>query len=150
MQQRIISRKLVLMYLHQYFFQNFEQKNIFEQKIDIEGWEHQVEYILENFFLWKEYDFEYIKSVINALPQVQMQIFDKIKNSTQSFSLQDMDVIDIALLWLWEAEFFALKTPRKVLINELVELAKRYGDDWSYKLINWIWNKIFLDDTQNS
>ena len=130
--------------------QNFEQKNIFEQIINIDDREHQVEYILENFFLWKEYDFEYIKSVISFLPKVQLQIFEKIKNSTQSFSIQDMDVVDIAILWLWEAESQALKTPKKILLNELVELAKRYWDDWSYKVVNWIWNKIFSDDTQNS
>jgi transcription termination factor NusB len=28
------------------------------------------------------------------------------------------------------------------LLNELIELAKRYDDEWSPKLINWIMHKI--------
>jgi transcription termination factor NusB len=36
------------------------------------------------------------------------------------------------------------KTDKKIIMNEMIELAKRYWDNNSYKLINGIWNK-FID-----
>lgn len=35
-------------------------------------------------------------------------------------------------------EYLAHQTPKEVLINEMIEIAKRYGDDSSPKLINGI------------
>lgn len=36
-----------------------------------------------------------------------------------------------------------MKMPTEKFLNELVELAKRYDDEWSPKLINGIMHKIF-------
>jgi len=35
-----------------------------------------------------------------------------------------------------------LETPKEILLNELIELAKRYSDEGSPKLINAIFHKI--------
>ena len=39
-------------------------------------------------------------------------------------------------------EYIAHQTPREVLINEMIEIAKRYGDETSPKLINGIGHKM--------
>jgi len=40
-------------------------------------------------------------------------------------------------------EYTHLGTPKEVVLNEMVELAKRYGDESSPKLLNGIGHKIF-------
>jgi N utilization substance protein B len=55
-----------------------------------------------------------------------------------------MDPIDETLLLLWYVEYKTINTPKEVVINEMVELAKRYADEWSPKLINGILHEIFL------
>jgi transcription termination factor NusB len=40
-----------------------------------------------------------------------------------------MDIADRAIFILAVAEHNIFKTPKEVLINEAIELARRYGDD---------------------
>jgi transcription termination factor NusB len=37
-------------------------------------------------------------------------------------------------------------TPKEVVINEMVEFGKRYGDESSFKLLNGIAHKLFTPD----
>jgi transcription termination factor NusB len=53
-----------------------------------------------------------------------------------------MDVIDQMIFVLWYTEYTTLGTAKEVLLNEMIEIAKRYGDDASSKLINGIGHKI--------
>ena len=53
-----------------------------------------------------------------------------------------MDVLDRAIFLLWYIEFKELSTPKEVVLNETIEIAKRYWDSSSYKLVNWILHKI--------
>lgn len=42
-------------------------------------------------------------------------------------------------------EFLELKTPKEIVLNEMIELAKRYGDDQSPKLLNGIGHKVLTE-----
>lgn len=70
-----------------------------------------------------------------------------IDSYTNSFSFDQMDKMNQSLFTLGYIEYAVLKTPKKVIINELVELAKRYGDDTSPKLLNGIMPKVIDDLT---
>jgi transcription termination factor NusB len=59
-----------------------------------------------------------------------------------TFKYIDMDIIDQSLFLLGYVERKTLWTPKEVIINELIELAKRYSDDWSPKLLNGVMHKI--------
>ena len=61
---------------------------------------------------------------------------------TTTFSYQQMDVIDQSLFLLGYTEWKVLDTPREVLINEMIELAKRYSDEGAPRLINGIMDKV--------
>jgi transcription termination factor NusB len=62
---------------------------------------------------------------------------------TVSFSFDEMDVLDRVIFVLWYAEFIEMWTPKEVVINEMVEFWKRYGDESSFKLLNGIAHKLF-------
>jgi N utilization substance protein B len=61
---------------------------------------------------------------------------------TESFNYQQMDAIDQAIFLLWYTEWKVLGTPKEILINEMVELAKRYSDSGAPKLVNGIMDKV--------
>ena len=53
-----------------------------------------------------------------------------------------MDVLDQAIFLLGYTEHKVLDTPKEILINEMIELAKRYSDDGAPKLINAVMDKV--------
>lgn len=64
--------------------------------------------------------------------------------------LLDINQVDLAILRLivWEANH--KKTPKKVLIDEAVELAKEFGSDSSPRFVNGVLGKLFADDLLSS
>lgn len=56
----------------------------------------------------------------------------------KDWSIERISKINIALLKLAIYEMIYEKIPYKVIINEVVELAKEYGDDASHSFINGV------------
>jgi transcription antitermination protein NusB len=112
---------------------------------EIEDW---LMYVLKYFFdEWKseDVDIDYVLKVWKNIMQYKDEIIKKVNWYTQSFTFNQMDLIDQALFILWYVEWKVLVTPKEVLLNELVELAKRYSDEWSPKLINGIMHNIIAE-----
>ncbi len=105
----------------------------------------EVVYILKHYFSdqdpW-EVDYEYINTVAAAFEK-NIPITEWLVNTyATSFKFKDMDVIDQMIFVLWYTEFKEIGTSKEVLLNEMIEIAKRYGDESSSKLINGIGHKI--------
>ncbi len=104
-----------------------------------------VEGFVENFFdEWtkNDIDFDYLLKVVPMVFKLESELKEQVNTYTQTFTYDDMDIMDRALFLLWYAEWKALKTPKEIIINELIEIAKRYSDEWSPKLLNGIMHKI--------
>ncbi len=59
--------------------------------------------------------------------------------------LKDINKVDLAILRLSMFESKHKKTPKKVLIDEAIELAKEFGAEHSSKFINGVLAKLLLD-----
>ncbi len=71
------------------------------------------------------------------------QVDELVERFSDHFTLQRMGVVDRNLLRLATTEILFLKnTPAAVVINEAVEIAKRYGSDESPGFINGVLDKI--------
>jgi transcription termination factor NusB len=81
-----------------------------------------------------------------SLRKYEKSTIEKIDKHTTTFWYDKMDPLDQSLLLLWYIEYKVLWTPKELIINEMVELAKRYGDDWSPKLINWILHWLITEE----
>ncbi len=90
-----------------------------------------------------EIDMDYVVKVWWLYEKYLPEVVDTINKYTQTFTFQEMNSISQSLFILWYIERKVLDTPKEVILNELIELAKRYDDDWAQKLINWIMHKIF-------
>jgi len=62
--------------------------------------------------------------------------------------LKDINKIDLAILRLIMFESKHKKTPKKVLINEAIELAKEYGTDTSSAFVNAVLGKVMKFDQE--
>jgi len=127
----------------------FEQsKKELLQKIDDElsiSNDENLEYFVNIFFDKRkigEIDMDYVIKVWSAFEQYLWEAVDQVNSHTQSFSFAEMNTMNQAIFVLGYVEWKVLETPKEILLNELIELAKRYDDEWSPKLINGIMHKI--------
>ena len=75
-----------------------------------------------------------------------LQKVDKIIESyADNWKISRMNAVDRSLLRVGVYELLGLSTPRKVVINEIVELAKRYGTNKSKCFINGILHNVAQD-----
>lgn len=84
--------------------------------------------------------------LVNGVFKNLTTIDAEISHFTKNWQLSRMAIIDRNVLRLATFELLFLDdVPRKVSINEAIELAKKYGDKESGKFVNGILDKIKLD-----
>ena len=82
---------------------------------------------------------EYINDIVNGISRYSKEILTQIsKNLKKDWELERISKINISLLKLAIYEIKYKKLPYKVVINEVVELAKKYGEETSQSFINGI------------
>ena len=95
-----------------------------------------------------ERDDEYIKALTEGVKQYQADIDREIASRSQTRELSRIPVLVRSILRLAMYELNYLKdTPSSVIINEAVELAKRYGEEGDSRFINGLLGS-YLRDTQ--
>lgn len=81
----------------------------------------------------------YITDVMQGVDENESAILEIIsKNLKEKWEIGRVSKINLALLKLATYEIIYRKVPYKVVINEVVELAKKYGDENSPSFINGI------------
>lgn len=107
--------------------------------------EQAPETILEHFIQehdTSEIDEEYFQLLVREVPlyhrELEAHIIPKLDRD-----LDDVDPVERAILRIgaYELEYRA-DVPRKVVINESVELAKTFGAELSYRFINGVLDKV--------
>lgn len=95
-------------------------------------------FIDENNIIDKE-AIEYINNIMQGTYKENEKIEQIIsENIKEDWDIGRISKIDLSLLKLGIFEIIYSKLPYKVVINEVVELAKKYGDDTSKAFINGV------------
>lgn len=82
---------------------------------------------------------EEIKQNVNEINKNKEDIIKQIISNLKSdWELERISKVNISLLKLAIYEMLYKKIPYKVVINEIVELAKKYGEDTSASFINGV------------
>ena len=82
---------------------------------------------------------KYIRETILGIEKNDAEIEKNIEqNIKKDWAISRISKVDLTLLKLGIYETLYTKLPYKVVINEVVELAKRYGDDNSKSFINGV------------
>ena len=107
--------------------------------------EPEIEFDDEEFVVLDE-DKDFINSLIGGVNENYDDILNIIKENTDGYDLDRIYKIDLAILVLAVYELIYDKsTPKNVVINEAVELAKKYSTDKSYSFVNGVLAKVIKD-----
>ena len=89
---------------------------------------------------------EYIKNTVLGIENNKAEISSKVSNNLKkNWDLKRISKINFVLLKLGIYEILYTEIPYKVAINEVVELAKKYGDENSSNFINGILASIIKE-----
>ncbi|MCF0155430.1 MAG: transcription antitermination factor NusB [Veillonella sp.] len=85
-------------------------------------------------------DFAYADAAIRGVKDKKVELDAMIQKYSPKRKVEHLDRIDrtIMRVALWEMNFAEEPVAAKVAINEAVQLAKAFGSDSSYKLVNAI------------
>lgn len=125
------------------------REEVFKLVFGVEATESTSDELKQNFDIYLQNDeefiatlnenqLEFIKSSINGIVQNYSNIKDTIKKNTKNWAYARIGVIERALLIVATYEFSFKNTPIEVIANEIVELAKEYGNEKSYEFVNGI------------
>ena len=89
---------------------------------------------------------EFARDLVAGVRQHRTEIDGLIENTAANWSLHRMAVTDRNVLRLGAYEILYSDTPRRVAINEAVELAKRYGSAQSAQFVNGILDRLMRRD----
>lgn len=104
-----------------------------------ENIEEQLELYIESNEITDNNTIDYMKDIVFGIEQNKEEIVNDIKmNLKEDWKIERISKIDLVLLKLAIYEIKYKKLPYKVVINEAVELAKKYGDDSSKNFVNGV------------
>jgi len=70
------------------------------------------------------------------------EIDERIRGANSRWRVERMDKVDLAILRLGVTELAFTDTPAQVIINEAIELAKRYGSETSARFVNGVLDAV--------
>ena len=108
-----------------------------------ENLDEQIELYIESNGIENKEAIEYIKDCIHGINEHAKEINKTVESSlTSDWKIDRISKVNLSLLKLAIYEIKYKNIPYKVEINEVVELAKTYGEDMSSKFINGALAKI--------
>ncbi|MDR1964853.1 MAG: transcription antitermination factor NusB [Planctomycetaceae bacterium] len=104
------------------------------------------EQFTESFLRQELPDYEpllrFARTLVNGTAEKKEQIDTILTQTAQHWSLSRMNVTDRSILRMAVYEILFMDTPKPVVINEAVELAKKFGTDQSAAFVNGILDKM--------
>lgn len=89
---------------------------------------------------------QYLHKLVEGVVSRQEELNEVIRRHSTNWRLERMAVVDKNILRIAAYElFFEPEVPRKVAINEAIEIAKRYGSEDSPAFVNGVLDRIALE-----
>lgn len=125
----------------------FAFKLLYQIEVQKEVNEEAIELYLENNEIVDEEAKEYITNIANGVKNNLHEIEKIIEQNIKSeWTIERISKINLALLKLaiYEIKYEAI--PYKVVINEVVELAKKYGEETSQSFVNGVLASVIKEN----
>ena len=125
---------------------------VYSQEIQKEeNIEEQIELFLEANEVQDKNAIEYINEIIKGIEANKKEILGLIeKNLKTDWKVERISKVDLSLLKLAIYEIKYKNLAFKIVINEVVELAKKYGEDQSKNFVNGILASIVKEDNKQN
>jgi transcription antitermination protein NusB len=111
---------------------------------------NEIDDVLNTFFIENENNHdldekEYISSIVKGTLNNLNDIDETIGKYTKGWKITRLSKVDLTVLRLASFELKYTDTPSSVVINEAVELAKKYGTEKSSSFVNGILASIIKE-----
>ena len=111
-----------------------------EFHVDLKGYapaevDEFLDQVIEDY---QEYD-EKIEELSQAVTRYEQKINELLRDD---WDFDRLSMLEQAILLISFQEILANDTPKAVVINEAITLAKKYCDDNSYKLLNGVLDQL--------
>ena len=121
-------------------------KLVYSLEVQKEDESSQIDLYLENSEL-SDKEKEKIKEEVCKIIDLKEDIENQIsKNLKSGWSIERISKVNISILRIAIYEMVYGKLPYKVVINEAVELAKKYGEEVSASFINGVLASVVKDN----
>lgn len=123
---------------------------LFQGEIQKEIKDEDINLFIETNNVDDEEAISYINDVTKGIYENEEKIMSIIGNNLkEQWNIERVSKINLALLKLAIYEILFSETPFKVVINEAVELAKKYGEDTSAMFINGVLASVVKENLWN-
>ena len=120
---------------------------IYSQEIQKHNSKSQVKLFLDSTEVEDGRAREYVKDIAKGIKENNEEITNLISENLKSgWTIDRISTVDLALLKLAIYEIKYVKTPYKIIINEAVNMAKKYGEETSGSFINGVLAKVVEKD----
>lgn len=92
-----------------------------------------------------ESDNEFALQLVDSFLKNRAELEKMLENNVENYELSRIYKVDLALIYLGMTEILYIGTPIAVVINEVVELAKKYSTENSQKFVNGVLAKVAKD-----
>lgn len=117
----------------------FAFKLIYSSEVQKNMDEEQVEIFLKENRIERDVKVNYIKQIFYGIKENEEEITKLIENSLKDkWTMDRVSKIDLSILKLAVFEMLYSKIEYKIVINEAIELAKKFSEDNSKSFINGI------------
>lgn len=132
---RILAREYLFKITFEYQFQKQKDQELLNEFLQDEN--------------LTEDDKKFIENSFDEMIENQQKIDEVIANHLKGYTIGRVYKIDLAILKvaIYEMLFSNQNTPKTVIINEAVELAKKYSTDNSYRFVNGVLATVSKEQT---
>ena len=124
-------------------------KYLYQVEVQKENNEDVVNLFFENNEVTDKEAQKYISDIASGVDKNLNEITSAIeKNLKQDWKIDRISKVTLAILKLAIYEILYTKTPFKVVINEAVELAKKYGEDTAPQFVNGILASVVKENNK--
>lgn len=137
------------------------REELFKLLFEVEVSEATIEEVLEGFFtrdrsgldedgqeievVFSKNSEEFVTEYANGISEKQGEIIEALETNMTNWSMDRIGNVERALLKFGTYELMFKDTGHEIVVNEIVELAKKYGDEKSYEFINGVLAKLIKE-----
>ena len=120
---------------------------IYSQEVRKQNSKSQVKLFLDSTEVEDGRAREYVKDIAKGIKENDEEITKIISENLKSgWTIDRISTVDLSLLKLAIYEIKYIKTPYKIIINEVVNMAKKYGEETAGSFINGVLAKVVEKD----
>ncbi|MGL4425696.1 MAG: transcription antitermination factor NusB [Cetobacterium sp.] len=126
------------------------REELFKIVFEAELTEVRIDETLESYLLRDDTNLntnekEFIVKYCKGMALNDERVLETLKNNITGWNLDRIGNVEKALLKISTYEILFEDIPAEIIVNEVVELAKKYGEDKSHEFINGVLAKIVVE-----